>query len=193
MDRQLIEKYLLELDKRLGDKGLKGSINIYGGSCLALVYDLRGSTKDIDAIFEPKNEIYKIAEEIAFENDLPKDWLNDGVKGFLTNEMEYNEYDLIGLENLKIYYPTAETMLAMKLISLRTDSSDIEDIKGLMDIVGIKSTEELISLVEKFYPPRTISLRTYYFIEELFSENIDEKQSLLDDIKSFKDNKKNDK
>lgn len=186
MDKDKIIKYLYELDNKLGERGLSGSINIYGGSCLALVYDLRGSTKDIDAIFSPKNEMYKIAEEIAIENNLPSDWLNDGVKGFVTSSMEYKEYDIANFKNLKIFYPTAETMLAMKLISMRSGSSDIDDIKGLIKIVGVNNTEDLISIIEKYYSPKIISLKTYYFIDEMFANEVDEKESLLDELKELK-------
>jgi DNA-binding XRE family transcriptional regulator len=38
-------------------------------------------TRDLDAVFEPKREIYVHAAVIAREHGLPEDWVNDSVKG----------------------------------------------------------------------------------------------------------------
>lgn len=54
--------------------------------CLAsvgLAYDERRATKDIDAVFIPKKEVYAAAARVAAALDLPDGWLNDAVKGFL--------------------------------------------------------------------------------------------------------------
>ena len=53
-----------------------------------LVYNARNSTHDIDAIFKPSSEFREIIAEIAEENDLDSDWLNDGVKGFLNEKLK---------------------------------------------------------------------------------------------------------
>lgn len=57
----------------------------------------------------------EIIDEIANENSLDSDWLNDGVKGFFTDKMHadlYKEYS-----NLSVYTINAESMLALKLTS----------------------------------------------------------------------------
>jgi len=51
---------------------------------MSLVYDARDSTQDVDALYEPKNEISDIARSIAQEYGLEKDWQNDGSKGFFS-------------------------------------------------------------------------------------------------------------
>lgn len=55
---------------------------------MALAYNTTRSTRDIDAIFEPKMLAYQIAAEVAAEReDLPEDWLNDAVKAFPMPEL----------------------------------------------------------------------------------------------------------
>lgn len=56
---------------------------LVGDAAIALAYDARRSTRDIDAIFEPKMAIYQAAAEVAPRLGLPVSWLNDAVKGFL--------------------------------------------------------------------------------------------------------------
>jgi len=54
---------------------------VVGGAAIALTFDERRSTRDIDAVFEPKRAIYDAAAEIAGERGLAEGWLNDAVKG----------------------------------------------------------------------------------------------------------------
>jgi len=60
-----ILKYLRELSNKLGKKNLKGEILLFGGAAMVLAFNARPATKDVDAIFHPKNEIYEISKEIA--------------------------------------------------------------------------------------------------------------------------------
>lgn len=80
-------RYLKMIDEKLGVKNEKGEILISGGASICLVHGARDSTKDIDALFEPKNTIHHIAKNIAEDNGLTKGWLNDGVKGFFHEDM----------------------------------------------------------------------------------------------------------
>jgi acyl carrier protein phosphodiesterase len=51
-----------------------------------LAYAHRPATKDVDAIFHGSaSTIRKYAAEIAHDYGWPEDWLNDGVKGFLSH------------------------------------------------------------------------------------------------------------
>lgn len=58
---------------------------VVGGAAVTLAYDTRRSTRDIDAVFEPKAPVYQAAAEVAEQLGLPPGWLNDAVKGFLTS------------------------------------------------------------------------------------------------------------
>lgn len=93
---------------------------------MALVYDARPSTKDVDALFMPTGIIREIVAEIADEHGLESDWLNDAAKGFIdTSRMEFE--DVFALSNLKVRRPGDREMLALKLASAREDSMDAAD------------------------------------------------------------------
>ena len=57
----LLEALAAELDSI----GVRGEMFIVGGAAMALAYNTRRSTRDIDAVFEPKATIYQAAERVA--------------------------------------------------------------------------------------------------------------------------------
>ena len=157
------------LSQELEKQELKGEILIVGGSAMVIAFKARIATKDVDAIFEPKSKIYDISKKIANNQDLPEDWLNDAVKGFMSDKAEYDTF--MDLPALKVYIPIPGYIFAMKAISMRImpESSDIEDLKLLIKIVKIKTVEEGINIIKKFYPEKLIPQRTYYALDELIN------------------------
>lgn len=65
--KQDILKFLTIINEKLKSEGLRGEVALFGGSVMCVAYNARMLTKDIDAVFEPKNAIYKIAEEIRIK------------------------------------------------------------------------------------------------------------------------------
>jgi hypothetical protein len=125
MTNQQIKNYLELLNNKLADMDVKGEICLYGGAVMCLVFNARPATKDVDAIFEPANKIREAAKQIADENHLHNDWLNDGVKGFVVS---HNKKILFDWSNLKVYYAEPDYLLAMKSMSARIDTMDRKDI-----------------------------------------------------------------
>ncbi len=164
MDSEEIEKYLSMLNEELGRLAAKGEICLYGGAVMCLLYQARPSTKDIDAVFQPGKEIREAARRIAAQEGLREDWLNDGVKGFITDHAQRVYLDL---PNLKVYVPEPDYLLAMKVLAARVDATDKEDVRILLQELQIKSPEEVFSIVEKYYPKNQIRPATKFFIEEL--------------------------
>ena len=151
-------------------------IGIYGGSAIVLSWEFRKSTRDVDvAIYNDAGYLKGIAGQIAQERNLPKDWLNDGVKGFLSNKEERQLFlelpENSETKGLRVFTPTPEYLLAMKCMAMRIgdleNSSDIEDIKNLIQITGLSTKDQIISLVEKFYPENLIQPKVLYGIEEI--------------------------
>jgi hypothetical protein len=83
MRRDEIMKALAALGSDLAERGLTADLYVVGGAVIALAYDERRATRDIDAVFAPKNEVYAAAVRVGVALDLPDGWLNDAVKGFL--------------------------------------------------------------------------------------------------------------
>jgi hypothetical protein len=74
------------LDDELGRMGIDADLFIVGGAAMAVAYDARWATTDVDAVFVPSKEVRIAASRVAQERGLEEDWLNDGVKGFLPGE-----------------------------------------------------------------------------------------------------------
>jgi len=134
---------------------------------MCLVYDARPATKDVDAVFKPTAEIRQAVARVAERYNLPSDWLNDAVKGFL---VPHQQRIFLDLPNLKVYVPETDYLLAMKTISARADSYDPEDVKRLIGALGLKTPDEVFAVIEKYYPRLQIKPATQYFIEELFGQ-----------------------
>jgi hypothetical protein len=77
MDRAEIVEALTAVGESLERRGLRGEMYLVGGAAIALAYDSRRATRDIDAVFEPKAAIYEAAAEVAERSGLPPGWLND--------------------------------------------------------------------------------------------------------------------
>jgi hypothetical protein len=83
MRRDEILAALTALGADLAERGLVADLYVVGGAAIALAYDERRATRDIDAVFAPKNVVYAAAARVGAALDLPDGWLNDAVKGFL--------------------------------------------------------------------------------------------------------------
>ena len=167
MLRHEIMEYLNALNEILGQQDVKGEICLYGGAVMCLVFEARPSTKDVDAVFHPSDIIRKAAQDIAREHELPDDWLNDGVKGFL---VDHPKKVFLSLSHLAVMAADAEYMLAMKSLSARMDSTDSRDIEFLVKELGIKSVDEVFEIIDRYYPRRIIKPATQFFLEEVFDE-----------------------
>ena len=169
MNREQILENLILLNNELAAVNVKGTIALVGGAVMCLVFKTRESTHDIDAIFEPKSIIYECAEKVARQKSLPTGWLNDSVKGFISPEASFRTH--FEFSNLDILVATPEYMLAMKCLSSRADSeSELDDIKNLLLILGIKSYEEVEAIMLKYYPISRFQTKTKYVIQEVLDE-----------------------
>lgn len=83
LGRDEIIALLTDLGEELEGQGLRAELFVVGGAAMALAFSTRRATRDVDAVFEPKLEVYEAAAQVAARQDLPSDWLNDAVKGLL--------------------------------------------------------------------------------------------------------------
>jgi len=167
MDREEIELLLRRLSELLMQRGVVGEIALYGGAAMVLAHQSRLSTKDVDAVLVPKRELYQAAREVASECGAEEDWLNDAVKGFLS---ERNETSLLlDFPGLKVFVASPEYLLAMKCMSMRLgkEDTDLKDVKFLLDHLGLHKAEDVLDLVSRYYPDERIQPKTRFAIEEI--------------------------
>jgi hypothetical protein len=169
MDRTQIVELLNELGDQLAERGLRGEMFLVGGAAMALAYSTRRSTADLDAIFEPKQIIYDIAEAIARHRDLPANWLNDSVKGFLPGA-DPNARVLLDRPGLRVTIPSPRYLLAMKLMASRIER-DEDDVRLLLGLCAIRSADEALDLLQSLYGSGPIEPKVQYLIAELLEPN----------------------
>jgi hypothetical protein len=175
LNRETVLEAFRHLSDRLGRRGVVGELNLLGGTAMVLGFQARQSTKDVDAIFAPARIIREEAKAVGEEMNLPADWLNDAAKGFLSPRAEFRNLDDVDFPNLRVQVPTAEYLLAMKVIAARAglggESSDKEDIRFLIRRLRLPSAQHVMELVQKYYNPSQMLPRTMYLVEEIFSED----------------------
>jgi hypothetical protein len=76
LDRAAIQD-AFRFGDRLVRRGVVADIYVIGGAAMALAYDGRRSTRDIDAVFKPHGVVLEEARAVADELGLPSWWLNE--------------------------------------------------------------------------------------------------------------------
>lgn len=182
--REDLEGLFLELGQlAIADDRLV-ELAVYGGAALILVFPARPATRDVDAVVLEdatwiRNAVARIKE--ARGDDLDDDWLNDGVKGFLSARdraedaktlfRSYPSEDEVGL---RVFVATPEYLLAMKCMAMRLGGiegrHDKGDIIALIRHLKLNSADQALGIVAKYYPRAQIPPKTLYGVEEIFEE-----------------------
>lgn len=168
LSKEQIEQYLSEMNDGLAEQGAMGEVVLCGGAVMALVYDARPSTKDIDALFAPTTVIREVARAVAERHDLEDDWFNDAAKGFIdTSRMSFR--DVLSFSHLKVRRPGDEEMLALKLASAREDSMDADDALFLMRVVQPENMERVYEILEAHIPSPRLTPMASFFAQEIYA------------------------
>lgn len=167
MTAEDIEKYLGELNDELCAADVKGEICLYGGAVMCLAFKARPATKDVDAIFEPVREVRRAAMKVADRHSLDVDWLNSAVKMFV---VEHGKKILFDLPCLKVFIPENDYLLAMKVLAARADTPDLADIRFLIEKEGISTIDEVLGIVNSYYPQKEIKPAAVFALEEIFGK-----------------------
>jgi hypothetical protein len=175
LTREQILAALRALSDELGRQNVTGEICLFGGTVMVLAFTARLSTKDVDALFQPSKMIREVARHIAESQKLPVDWLNDGVKGFVSARHELTVGNLPQFPHLRLTMPVPEYLLAMKCVAARiggteNEPSDVADIVFLIRHLELKSAKDVLDLVGQYYPASHIPVKTQYLVEGLFDE-----------------------
>lgn len=175
LTRETILRGLQVLSDRLGQQGVRGEVCLFGGAVMVLAFSARPATKDVDALFQPAQAVRELARRIADELHLPVDWLNDGVKGFVSDRHETTTGNLPQFEHLRLTMPVPQYLLAMKCMAARLggtagEPSDVADIVFLIRHLDLESAAAVLELVGHYYAANRIPVKTRYLVEGLFDE-----------------------
>lgn len=167
LDRDTIVGLLTELGAALDESGERADLFLVGGAAMALAYNTRRATRDLDAVFEPKQIVYAAAKRVAERHGLAEDWLNDAVKGFLPGD-DPNATLLFEKPGIAVRVASPRYLFAMKAVAARIER-DADDLEQLYRLAGFASIEEALGCVEEFYPPHLLTPKTEFLVRELLS------------------------
>ena len=178
MGKPQILDALRDLDKLARTAKLTVDLAIYGGAALALAFDMRAATRDVDAVIHSHRQFVRDAvRQIAVDRNWPNDWLNDGVKGFVSAAEQLrlmHDFQASAEGGLRVHIPTPEYLLAMKCMAMRLDdpdaAHDISDIKNLAKLLGLRSADQFFNLIGQFYPNSRIAPKTVFGVEEIANQ-----------------------
>lgn len=164
MNRDEIIGALTALAAELQKRGVSAEMYVVGGAAIALAYDERRATRDIDAVFEPKQVVYDAAATVAEERGLPPAWLNDAVKGFLAGA-DSAAAPVLDLPGLRCLAASPEILLSLKVLAHRV-GEDEDDVRLLARKLGLARAEDVLAIAERTFGDR-LDPAARFFVEEL--------------------------
>jgi len=168
VNRDEIVAALTALGKALDLRGVEGEMYVVGGAAIALAYDSRRSTRDIDGVFEPKAAVYEAAGEVAEQLALAPGWLNDAVKGFLAGD-DPRAAQILDVPGLRCLAASARMLLALKILAHRV-GEDEGDVLLLAREIGLGTAAEVLTVAEEVFGDR-LDTAARFFVEELFGDD----------------------
>jgi len=150
-----VRELLIELGRRLQDKGVEAKIYIVGGAAIALELDTRRVTADIDAVFHPSTTVLEVAASMADELDLPTNWLNNHAASFVPGD-DYGA-PVLDVPGVSVSVASPEHLLAMKMASFRP-GTDLADLDFLFRHLGITTAEQAADMALAIYGEYSIVL-----------------------------------
>jgi hypothetical protein len=169
MTQEQILRAFRALNDELAREGMRGEVGVVGGAAMVLAFNARNATCDVDAAFEPASKLRAAAARVAATQGLPTDWLNEAAKGYMPADTQPHSI-VLDLPNLAVWTPPAQYLLAMKAIAARFDSHDAQDLRTLIAHLGLSRVEEVLEVVERYYPRDQVPPKTQFFLEELFGQ-----------------------
>jgi hypothetical protein len=179
-DRDALLDAFDQIGRAAAMAGTKLQIAVYEGLALMLASNFRFATEDVD-ISELERPLpvwlASVVQEIARKNNWQDDWFNDGVAFHLSSladraadHVEFGTFPRDGSPpGLVVSVPSAEYLLALKLKAARIldplrGETEPLDILNLMQVLGISSMEEAVTLLGRDFPVSAASPEKLHFL-----------------------------
>ncbi len=170
-----IRRLLGLLEEELAAAGATGELYLVGGAVMCLVLDAREATRDIDAFFKPTRLVREAAARVAARAGVPRNWLNDAVKGFLSPRGDFHPF--LDLPHLRVFTAEPRYLLAMKCAAMRLGEEfhDLEDVRYLLRYLNIESADEALAVVTRYFDESQLQAKTRLALEELLPGSLEQR------------------
>lgn len=155
------------LDRELENLEAEGELYLVGGAVMCLALNARDATRDVDALFKPTQIIRQAAARVAAKADVPEDWLNDAVKGYLSPRGDFDPF--LELPNLRVFVARPPYLLAMKCAAMRLGEEfhDLDDVRYLLRYLNISTVSEAMEVVTDYFDESQLLPKTKLALEEI--------------------------
>jgi hypothetical protein len=150
LGRAGIEEAFRRLGDRLARRGVVADLYVFGGAAMALAYDSRRATRDVDALFKPHGIVVEEALAVAAELGLPRWWLNEQASSYVAPGGDSAASRVFDHPGLRVFAASPEHLLAMKALAARP--RDAEDIRQLAQVLGLHTVDEVLASVREIFP-----------------------------------------
>jgi len=168
LDRRAIENAFRRLGERLASRGVVADLYVFGGAAMALAYDARRATRDIDAVFQPHGVVLEEAKATATELGLPSWWLNEQASAYVARGEDTNAPQVFDHPGLRVSAASPEHLLAMKVQAARRRDGD--DIRFLVKHLQLHSADEVLALCAEIFPDEPVPERARLVLEDVFED-----------------------
>jgi len=135
---------------------------------MALAYDARRATRDIDAVFQPHGVVVEEARAVAAEMGLPQWWLNEQASAYVARGQDSNAPRVFDHPGLRVSAASPEHLLAMKVLAARR--RDAEDIRFLVKHLQLGRVEDVLALCADIFPEEQVPERARLVLEDVFED-----------------------
>lgn len=168
LDRGAIEDAFRRLGDRLARRGVVADVYVFGGAAMALAYDARRATRDIDAVFRPHGVVLEEARAVARELGWPQWWLNEQASVYVARANDTNAPRVFDHPGLRVSAASPEHLLAMKVLAARR--RDAEDIRFLVKHLQLTNAAEVLALCVEIFPDEPVPERARLVLDDVFDD-----------------------
>jgi predicted nucleotidyltransferase len=168
LDRDDIRKIFARLGERLSHRGVIGDIYVFGGAAMALAYDSRRVTRDVDSLLVPHGIVLEEAQAVARELSLPTWWLNEQASVYVATGGDPEQSTVFEHPGLRVTVASPEHLLAMKVLAARR--RDISDLITLIRHLGLESSEQVYAVCASVFPEEAVPARAKLIVDDLFDQ-----------------------
>lgn len=170
LDREAILRLFTELADRLRRRGVRANVYVFGGAAIALLFDDRRVTRDIDTVvLEGHGRLIEEVRSMARERGLPSTWLNEQAAMYVSRQSDNKQATVFDHPNLQVAAASAEHLLAMKLVAAR--QSDAADIALLLKALDLNTVAAAEAVLRQVFPDRPLSDRARLVVEDLLDRS----------------------
>ena len=134
---------------------------------MCLAHQTRPSTANVDGYFVPAARVREEARVVAGEAGADSEWINDGVKRYLSDREEFVPF--LELPHLRVMVARPECLLAMKCLALRLGEEfhDLDEVRFLARILNVTRAFVAREIVSPYYPADRFPPKAMFALEEL--------------------------